>query len=457
MAETVADDRPLTLEDLTAWFAEGGKPPSQFRVGAEHEKFVFRQGSHAPVPYEGEAGIRALLEGMMRFGWAGTYERSATGGETLIGLSRGMANISLEPGGQFELSGAPLHTMHDICEETGQHLEEAKAVAEKLGLGFLGLGFTPLWRRDEVPIMPKGRYKIMRDYMPKVGGLGLDMMFRTCTVQANLDFEDEADMVAKFRLSLALQPIVTALFANSPFTEGRPNGFLSARANVWTDTDPDRTGTPEFVFADGFGFETYARYALDVPMYFVKREGRYIDVAGRSFRDFMAGTLSEVPGERATIKDWVDHTSTIFPEVRLKQYLEMRGADAGPWTRLCGLPALWAGVLYDPAAQAAAWDLCKHWTAEDRAALSRAVPREALGASVAGRPVRDLARDMLTIAHQGLKNRNRLSAGMVDETNYLAELEDIAETGVTAAERLLELYHGPWNGDASRVFEAFAY
>ncbi len=457
MAETVCDDRPLTLEDLTAWFAAGGKSAADFRVGAEHEKFVFRLGSHAPVPYEGEAGIRALLEGLMRFGWAGTHETSPTGGETLIGLSRGMANVSLEPGGQFELSGAPLHSMHDICEETGRHLGEVKAVAGELGLRFLGLGFTPIWRRDQVPIMPKGRYQIMRDYMPKVGALGLDMMLRTCTVQANLDFADEADMVAKFRVSLALQPIVTALFANSPFTEGKPNGFLSARANVWTDTDPDRTGMLDFVFEEDFGFEAYARYALDVPMYFVKRKGRYIDVAGRSFRAFMDGALAEAPGERATLADWVDHTSTIFPEVRLKQYLEMRGADAGPWSRLCALPALWAGILYDPAAQAAAWDLCKHWTARDRATLRADVARLGLKATVAGRSVQAIAKDMLALAHQGLKRRNRVSAGMIDETGYLAELEDIADTGVTAAERLLELYHGPWEGDASRVFEAFAY
>jgi glutamate--cysteine ligase len=457
MAETAGDDRPLTLEDLIAWFAAGGKSPADFRVGAEHEKFVFRIADHAPVPYEGEAGIRALLEGLMRYGWAGTYERAAAGGETLIGLSRGAANISLEPGGQFELSGAPLHSMHDICEETGQHLKEAKAVAADLGLGFLGLGFTPIWRRDQVPVMPKGRYQIMRRYMPKVGTLGLDMMLRTCTVQANLDFADEADMAAKFKVSLALQPIVTALFANSPFTEGKPNGFLSARANVWTDTDADRTGLLNFVFEDGFGFEAYARYALDVPMYFVKRQGRYIDVAGRSFRDFMEGRLAEVPGERATLADWVDHTSTIFPEVRLKQYLEMRGADAGPWSRLCALPALWAGILYDPAAQAAAWDLCKHWSAEDRAKLRGDAARLGLKAVVAGRPAQDIAKDMLALAHQGLKRRNRVSAGLVDETGYLAELEDIADTGVTAAERLLELYHGAWEGDASRVFEACAY
>jgi glutamate--cysteine ligase len=457
MADTLSDDRPLTVEDLAAWFAAGSKPTSQFRVGAEHEKFVFRLGSNEPVPYDGPNGIRALMEGLMRFGWSPTWERGAAGGEVMIGLSRGMANISLEPGGQFELSGAPLHTMHDICEETGEHLLEAKTVATELGLGFLGLGFTPTWRRDQVPAMPKGRYAIMRRYMPLVGGKGLDMMFRTCTVQANLDFASEADMVAKFRVSLALQPIATALFANSPFVEGRPSGLLSSRADVWNDTDADRTGMLAFVFEPGFGFETYARYALGVPMYFVKRDGRYIDVAGRSFADFIEGRLPEVEGERATLKDWADHVSTIFPEVRLKQYLEMRGADGGPVSRLCALPALWTGILYDPAAQAAAWDLCRHWTDDDREQVRRDGPRLGLGAVVAGRSVRDVARDMVAIAREGLRRRNRLSGGMVDEGNYLGELEDIADSGVTAAERLLDLYHGPWQGDASQVFSAFAY
>ncbi len=451
MAEVACDDRPLVFEDLVQWMAEGAKPASDWRVGAEHEKFVFRVRDRAPVPYEPN-GIRALLDGLTRFGWTPVME-----GENVIALERGLANVSLEPGGQFELSGAPLDTVHDICEETGQHLAEVKEVAGELGLGFLGLGFTPVWRRDEIPVMPKGRYKIMREYMPKVGGLGLDMMFRTCTVQANLDFGSEADMVAKFRTSLALQPICTALFANSPFIEGKPSGFLSARANVWTDTDPDRTGMLDFVFRDGFNFETYARYALQVPMYFVKRGDRYIDVAGRSFVDFMEGRLPELPGERPTLKDWADHTTTIFPEVRLKKYLEMRGADAGPWSRLCALPALWMGIFYDAPALAAAWDLCKDWKIEDHERLRADVSRLGLRAEIAGRSVQDVAKDMLAISRSGLKGRNRLSGGMVDETNYLTELEDIADTGVTAAERLLELYNTRWAGDAGRAFEDFAY
>lgn len=452
MADAVVDDRPLSFEDILQWFQQGEKPADQWRVGAEHEKFVFRLGTHEPVPYEGPAGIKALLEGLKRFGWQGVYE-----GETIIGLERGKANVSLEPGGQFELSGAPLETMHDICQETGEHLNEVKAVADDLGLAFLGLGHTPTWRRDQIPVMPKGRYKIMREYMPKVGGRGLDMMFRTCTVQANLDFGSEADMVAKFRVSLALQPIGTALFANSPFVEGKPSGFLSSRANIWTDTDPDRTGMLDFVFKDGFGYEAYANYLLDVPMYFAKRDGRYVDLAGKSFRKFMAGDLPEMPGDRATLKDFADHSTTAFPEVRLKQYLEMRGSDSGPWSRLCALPALWTGIFYDSQALAAAWDLCKDWAIEDHERLREDVARVGLKAKIAGRTAQDVAKDMVAIARSGLKNRNRLNGGMVDETGYLSELEEIAASGVTPAERLLELYNGPWKGDVNPVYEAFAY
>ena len=452
MADTLVDDRPLSFEDLLDWFQRGEKPKDAWRVGAEHEKFVFQLGTHEPVPYDGPAGIEALLNGMMRFGWKGTYE-----GPHVIGLERGKANVSLEPGGQFELSGAPLETMHDICQETGVHLNEVKAVADELGLGFLGLGFTPNWRRDQIPVMPKGRYKIMREYMPKVGGLGLDMMFRTCTVQANLDFGSEADMIAKFRVSLALQPIGTALFANSPFVEGKPSGFLTKRANIWTDTDPNRTGMLDFVFKDGFGYETYANYLLDVPMYFAKRNDQYVDLSGKSFRQFMAGTLAEMPGDRASIKDFADHSTTAFPEVRLKQYLEMRGSDSGPWSRLCALPALWTGIFYDSAALAAAWDLCKDWPLEDHERLRADVSTLGMRAKIGGRTVREVAVDMVAIAKAGLKARNRLSGAMIDETGYLAELEEIADSGMTPADRLLALYHGRWGGDVTPAFEEFAY
>jgi glutamate--cysteine ligase len=452
MAETALEDRPLVFDDLVRFLEAGEKPETDWRIGAEHEKFGFRLSTLERPPYEGPSGIRAMLEGLRRFGWEGDYE-----GKTLIGLSRSGASVSLEPGGQFELSGAPLETIHDICSETGRHLEEVKAVADEIGIGFLGLGFDPKWRRDQIPVMPKGRYDIMRAYMPKVGSLGLDMMLRTCTVQANLDFASEADMVAKFRTSLALQPIATALFANSPFTEGKPNGFLSYRAHIWTDTDPDRTGLLDFVFEEGFGYEAYARYALGVPMYFVKRSGRYVDVSGRSFKAFMDGALSELPGERPKLKDWADHLTTIFPEVRLKQYLEMRGADAGPWGRICALPAFWTGVLYDKDALAAAWDLCKGWTREDRIALRAASGKTGLKGQIAGRPIREVAQALVDIARHGLRRRARFSGGLIDETGYLSELEDIAESGITPAERLLEAFHGRWGGDLAKLYSEYAY
>lgn len=453
----MAANQPLTRDQLVAVMSDGSKPRSQWRVGAEHEKFGFDKSSLRRPAYEGPNGIHAMLTGLQRFGWAPVEE-----GGHLIALTRKnaegfTASISLEPGGQFELSGAPLLTIHDICNETGQHLMEVKQVADQLNLGFLGAGFDPLWARADVPVMPKGRYDIMRAYMPKKGNLGLDMMLRTCTIQANLDYESEADMVAKFRTSLALQPIGTALFACSPFTEGKPNGFLSARANVWTDTDPDRTGMIDFVFQDGFGFERYADYALDTPMYFAKRDGKYLDASGKSFRDFMAGKLDILPGEYPTLGDWNDHLTTLFPEVRLKSYLEMRGSDGGPWSRICALPALWTGIFYDAPSLAAAWDLCKHWDIEDHERLRRDVTRLGLKAQVAGRSVRDIAVDMVAIAREGLKNRARFSGGMVDERGYLSELEDIADSGLTPADRMLALYHGEWRGDVTRIYRDFAY
>ena len=453
----MADSEPLSREDLIGAMSKGAKPKAQWRIGAEHEKFGFDRTTLRRPAYEGEGGILAMLTGLQRFGWAPVEEAGY-----VIALERknadGMtASISLEPGGQFELSGAPLKDVHEICDETGRHLMEVKQVADQINLGFIGAGFDPMWRREDVPVMPKGRYAIMRAYMPKKGSMGLDMMLRTCTIQSNLDFDSEADMVAKFRTSLALQPIATALFACSPFIEGKPSGFLSARANVWTDTDPDRTGMLDFVFRDGFGFERYADYALDVPMYFAKRGETYVDLSGESFRGFMTDGLPALPGERATLKDWNDHLTTLFPEVRLKSYLEMRGADGGPWSRICALQALWAGILYDGGALAAAWDLVKHWDIADHERLRRDVTRLGLKAEVAGRSVRDIAVDMVAIAKQGLKTRARFSGGMVDERGYLSELEDIADSGITPADRLLELYHGEWQGDVSRMYADFAY
>src|SRR6185295_17759525 len=399
MARDQVDMTPIeTRDDLVAWFAAGCKPKSEFRIGTEHEKFAFTIESHRPVAYEGRRSIRALLEGMQHLlGWEPIME-----GDNVIGLAdvTGGGAISLEPGGQFELSGAPVKTVHQTCAELMAHLAQVKEIAEPLRIGFLGIGMTPNWTRADMPKMPKGRYQIMTAYMPKVGMLGLDMMYRTCTVQTNLDFSSEADMVKKLRVSLALQPVATALFANSPFTEGAPNGFLSFRSQIWTDTDNQRAGMLPWAFEPGMGFERYADYALDVPMYFVKRGDSYIDVAGKSFRDHLAGKL--LPGEQATISDWANHISMIFPEVRLKRYIEMRGSDGGPWRRLPSLPAFWVGLIYDEANLDACGEIVKNWTAEERQKLRDDVPKLGFKAKIRNRTLLDLAAETLQLAEKGL-------------------------------------------------------
>jgi glutamate--cysteine ligase len=449
---------PITdKRQLVQWIASGNKPPKQWRIGTEHEKFAFRLADRRRLPYDGPDGIEALLKGMMRFGWQGVEEAGK-----VIALTRPEGgSVTLEPGGQVELSGRTVATIHDTCNEVHEHLDQVKEVGHELGIGMIGLGFDPKWRRDEVPWMPKGRYRIMRDYMPKKGGLGLDMMLRTCTVQTNLDFESEADMALKFRVSLALQPVATALFANSPFVEGKPSGYLSLRSHVWTDTDPDRCGVPPFVFERGFGFERYADYLLDVPMYFVYRDGKYIDASGQSFRDFMKGRLPALPGEIPTINDWADHATTVFPEVRLKKYLEMRGADGGPWRRLCALPALWVGLLYDKGALAQAAELVKDWTLADHAYLRAEVPRAALKTGFAkaggGGTVRELALTTLAIAKEGLRRRAKGELGCPDESCFLETLFEIADSGETPAERLLARYRGAWGGSVDPVFQEYAY
>lgn len=444
---------PITdRRQLIAYLESGCKPAGDWRIGTEHEKFAYRVSDLRPLPYDGPDGIGEVLGRLQRYGWEPVEENGK-----VIALLQGMANITLEPGGQVELSGAPLETLHQTCAEVHHHLHQVKEVGAELGIAMMGLGFQPKWRRDEIPWMPKGRYRIMGDYMPKRGGLGLDMMTRTCTVQVNLDFGSEADMVRKFRVSLALQPIATALFANSPFTEGRPNGFQSFRSHIWTDTDPDRTGDLPFVFEDGFGFERYVDYMLDVPMYFVYRDGAYIDAAGLSFRDFLDGRLPVLPGEAPLITDWADHLTTAFPEVRLKKYLEMRGADGGPWRRLCALPALWVGLLYDSEALDAAWDLVKGWTAEERAHLRAEVPRHALRTTFRDRTVREVALEVLAIARGGLARRARNDNWGDDETHFLDTLTAIAESGETPADELLAKFHGPWGGSVDPVFREYAY
>ncbi len=447
------NDTPITdVRQLVDVMASGEKPPVDWRIGTEHEKFGFRLDDLRPPTFEGPQGIEALLKGLTRFGWA-PYEENGQ----VIALSRDNASVTLEPAGQLELSGAPLETIHDTCKEVGGHLREVREVADELGLGFLGMGFQPKWRRDQMPWMPKGRYKIMRDYMPKVGKLGLDMMTRTCTVQVNLDYASEADMVKKFRVSLALQPVATALFADSPFTDGQPNGYRSYRSHIWTDTDGDRTGMLDFVFEDGFGYERYVDYLLDVPMYFSYRNGEYIDLAGRSFRKFLAAELDELRGELPTMRDWNDHMTTAFPEVRLKKYLEMRGADGGPWGRLCALPAFWVGLLYDDAALDAAWDLVKDFTMAERHALRDGVPRDALALPFRNASVRELAAEALKISIAGLRRRACRNIAGQDESAFLDTLVEIVEAGQTAADRKLALFHGEWNGSVDPVFREFAY
>ncbi|MEQ1610410.1 MAG: glutamate--cysteine ligase [Hyphomonadaceae bacterium] len=426
----------------------GSKPKTQWRIGTEHEKFGFIEKTLRPLPYEGPTSIKALLDGISKeFGWAPIVEVGH-----IIGGKNGMASLSLEPGGQFELSGAPVETVHETASELAEHLRETKTIAGPMGANFLGLGFSPIWSLDETPMMPKGRYNIMKAYMAKVGRLGRQMMFRSCTVQTNLDFGSEADMVKKLRVGLALQPIATALFANSPFADGRTNGFLSYRSHVWTDTDPDRTGMLPFAFDEGFGFEQYVDYALDVPMYFARRDGKYLDASGYSFRDFMAGKLSLLPGEKPAMDDFDDHLSTIFPEVRLKTYLEMRGADAGPRDRLNALSAFWVGILYDETALDGAWELVKHWNAAERQALRSAVPVQGLKAPIRNTTAQAIAKEAVKLSAAGLKRRRRLNAAGKDETVFLAELEEIAESGITPAERLLAMYHGPWRRDLRHAF-----
>ncbi len=453
--EAIDENAPRisSVAEMAAHLESGCKPVEDWRIGTEHEKFGFLVDGLRPVPYEGKSSVRSMLEGLRdRFGWAPIEENGV-----LIGLKKDGASVSLEPGGQFELSGAPLEHIHQTCSEVGDHLREVRTIADEIGIAFLGLGFSPEWSLEETPMMPKGRYKIMRDYMTRVGRLGREMMFRSCTVQTNLDFSSEADMVKKMRVSLALQPVATALFGNSPFAEGRTNGFLSYRAHVWTDTDPDRTGMLPFVFEDGFGFERYVEYALDVPMYFVRRRGEYLDASGKSFRDFLKGELDVVPGDRPTMEDFDDHLSTIFPEVRLKKFIEMRGADSGPWGRICALPAFWVGLMYCPDCLDEAWNLVKDWTPEERESLRRNAPVMGLQTPIRNTTLQDVARHVLALSRVGLRNRAKLNAVGDDETGYLTELDQIVASGRNPAQVLLDKYNGEWGRDLKKVYKELAY
>ncbi|MFD1340910.1 glutamate--cysteine ligase [Litorisediminicola beolgyonensis] len=440
---------------LAEYLAAGCKPRDEWRIGTEHEKFGYLKDTLEPLPYDGKRSIRAVLEGLRdRHGWSPVEE-----GGHLIGLEKDGANISLEPGGQLELSGAPLETIHQTCDEVNQHLAEVRDIADALDVGFIGLGAAPIWQHDDMPLMPKGRYKLMDAYMQKVGTMGRVMMRRTCTVQVNLDFESEADMVQKMRVAVALQPVATALFANSPFFEGEINGHKSWRSRVWRDLDAARTGMIPFVFDEDFGFEAWVQYALDVPMYFVYRDGRYIDALGQSFRDFLKGQLPALPGETPTMSDWADHLTTIFPEARLKKFIEMRGADGGPWRRLCALPAFWVGLMYDQGALDAAWDLVKDWSAETREALRVRASVDGLAAQAGGLKMHALAKEVLALSEAGLRARARTGAGglLPDETHFLNALKDSVASGQVPADELLERYNGAWNGELSKIFSEFSY
>ncbi len=457
MARDTVDSTPIeSTADLAATLEAGCKPKESFRIGTEHEKFGFHLSDLSPIAYDGPDGVEAVLTGMEQLlGW----DRIDDNGK-IIGLADpvGGGAISIEPGGQFELSGAPLETLHETCRETNVHLAQVRQVADPLGIGFLGAGMTPTWRRDEVPLMPKSRYDIMRRYMPKVGKYGLDMMHRTSTIQVNLDFSSEADMAKKMRVGLALQPIATAIFANSPFTDGKVNGFKSFRAEIWNDLDADRTGNLPFAFEDGFGFESYVEWALDVPMYFVKRGDTYYDVTDTTFRAFMNGALKgRVPDAEPSLGDWNNHLSTLFPDVRLKTFIEMRGADGGPWRRICALPAFWVGLLYDEGILEQAWQLVRDWTAEERDALRASVPKTALQTPFRSGTVLDVAREALALSKEGLKRRNRLSDGDLDEQVHLAAVEEGLAAGMCPADVLLQRYHGKWNSDISIMFKDYAY
>ncbi len=443
------------ISQLAEYLAEGCKPKQDWRIGTEHEKFGYCHDTLNPLPYDGPRSIKAMLEGLRdRFGWAPVLE-----GDKIIGLEKDGANVSLEPGGQLELSGAPLETIHQTCDEVNQHLREVRSVADEIGVGFIGLGAAPIWSHEQMPVMPKGRYKLMTDYMDRVGTMGKTMMYRTCTVQVNLDFSSEADMVQKLRVALALQPVATALFANSPFLDGKPNSHKSWRARVWRDLDAARTGMLPFVFEDGFGFEAWVQYALDVPMYFVYRDGKYIDALGQSFRDFLQGKLPALPGEVPTFSDWADHLTTIFPEARIKKFIEMRGADGGPWRRLCALPAFWVGLTYDQSALDAAWDLAKSLDAETRDALRIAASVDGLQGQAGGVKLHDLAREVVSIAEAGLKARACPGAGgmLPDESHFLNALKESVETGQIPADELLARYHGDWQGDLTRIYADYSY
>lgn len=457
MARDISDLTPIDgTQTLVDYIAAGSKPKERWRLGTEHEKFPFYTDGNRPVPYEGQRGIKALLEGMQTMlGWEPILD-----GVNIIGLVEptGSGAISLEPGGQFELSGAPLETIHQTCREANAHLAQLREIAEPLGIKFLGMGGSPKWTLEETPRMPKTRYGIMSNYMPKVGSRGLDMMYRTCTIQVNLDFSSEDDMRRKMLTSIKLQPLATALFAASPFTGGVPNGFQSWRGDIWRDTDNQRSGVPTFLFNQTFGFADYVEWALDIPMYFVLRDGKYHDATDVTFRQFLNGGFAKrLPGVQPNIGDWTNHLGTLFPDVRLKRYLEMRGADGGPWRRLTALPAFWVGLLYDETALSAAEELTRDWRYDDVLHMRNTVPVMGLKTPWRDGTLLDVARQALKISHAGLVARGRLDREGNDESGFLSSLHEVAARGTTLAEQMLSDYNTVWGKSVEPAFLAYAY
>ena len=436
--------------DLIKWFEAGCKPKNLFRIGTEHEKFVYKLNSLKPVSYNEPSGIKNILKSLVRFGWV---EVSESG--NIIALRKDNQSITLEPGGQLELSGAPLENIHQTCSEVNEHLKQVKIIGNELNIGFLGVGARLEGKLSSDLWMPKPRYKIMKDYMPLVGNLGLEMMADTCTVQANLDYSSEQDMRRKLKTSFILQPIVTALFASSPIEKMKPSKYITRRAAIWFDVDKDRCGTPKFIFDENLSFESWVDYALKVPMYFIKRNGQYINCAGASFEKFMLGKLEQLSNEKPTILDWEDHLSTIFTEIRLKQYIEFRGADAGPWKSLCALPALWVGLLYDSESLNEAESLAKSWSFDMYKKAYEEVPVKGLDLIINKRSINDHAKDLIAISKRGLKKRNFLDGTGNDESGYLNQLEEITHTGNSQAKKMLSMWNN--NEPLKSIYDHYSY
>jgi glutamate--cysteine ligase len=455
MSEFKAGVDPATQQpvrdvaELVHYVAAGAKPEADWRVGTEYEKVGVLEESGVAAPFSGKRGIETVLEMLAeRFGWQPKRERGR-----IIALTGRLANITVEPGGQLELSGEQCASIHCAHQELMEHIREVVTVGTDVGIVFLGLGIQPVSRVEAIEWVPKRRYEIMGPYMAQVGTLGQRMMKQTATVQANFDFGDERDAMRKFRVAMGLVPLISAMFANSSISEGRLNGFMTLRGHIWTDTDSARSGMLAFAFSPDAGIEDYVNYALDVPMYFIIRNGDYIETH-RTFRQFLTEGWGQ---ERATLEDWALHLTTLFPEVRLKRYLEVRSADSQPPEMMLALPALLKGILYEPDSLQGAWDLIRSWTWPERVEIYRAAHREGLHARIRRIPLADLARELVEIGASGLRRQNQLNDHGDDERIYLHRLEELVRAGKSLGRSLAELWDGPWNHDVQRLIAHTTY